>query len=167
MASQSADDLTLIASTDAKTTLGSVKFSVVSVQIDWKTSDAINDDNSAKNEFFSHYKSSTGIGSASYTGLGAFATDSFFGCHTGVQFSGSVTPSDYKGTVVLRRTLLEGKVYDSVKGLIETVPDDKNPPNDTSDAGARDDDPHSGASKGIVYDLDAPNCVCSVNSLPL
>lgn len=157
-ASQKADDLTLIASTNPKTTVGSVKFSVVSVQLDWKTlnSDTISGDNAANSDFFNKYKPSPGLGSQNYTGLGPFATDSFWGCHTGVQFSGAVTPSDYKGTVVLRRTLVSGAWYDSVNGLLKTFPNDQNPPNDTSDPGTRDDDPQSGTSKGVVYDLDAP-----------
>jgi hypothetical protein len=155
-ASQTADDLTLTASTDQKTTLGSAKFSVVSVTIDWKTSnnDTISDDNRAKSDYFNEYKPSPNMGSPQYTGLGAFATDSHFGCHTGVQFTGTIAPSNYKGTVVLRRTLVEGKYYK--EDQIFTLPDDSHPPNDTSNADTRDDDPQSDNSKGVVYDLDAP-----------
>jgi hypothetical protein len=49
-----------------------------------------------------------------------------------------------------------GNEYDGVKGLIDTFPNQELPPNDTSDPGTRDDDPQSGGSKGVVYDLDAP-----------
>jgi hypothetical protein len=63
-ASQKADDLSLTASTDQKTTLGTVKFSVVSVTIDWTASGPISGDNSAKSDFFSKYKPSPGVGSS-------------------------------------------------------------------------------------------------------
>jgi hypothetical protein len=158
-ASQKAGDITLTASTDEKTTIGSVKFSIVSVAIAWltSTSDTIPDDNSAKSTFLGEFNPSPGVGSSNFTGLGLFATDAEgFSCHGGAQFAGTVTPSDYKGSVVLKRTLVTGKLYDGVEGLIRTLPDATHPPDDTSVDGARDDDPQSGGSKGTVYDLDAP-----------
>jgi hypothetical protein len=99
-------------------------------------------------------------GSVNFTGLGTIATDAFgFSCATGVQFSGTVTPDDYKGLVIMKRTLVQGALYDGVSGQVGTYPSAGHPPDDTSQDGVRDDDPQSGGSKGVVYDLDAPGPV--------
>jgi len=74
------------------------------------------------------------------------------GCHVGFEMSGALTPSTYTGHIVLHRIPNSIKLWrDST--LIQNVPND---PDDTSDPGLRDDDPQSGGSHGIVYDLDAP-----------
>jgi hypothetical protein len=68
-----------------------------------------------------------------FTGLGTIATDAFgFSCATGVQFSGTVTPDDYKGLVIMKRTLVQGALYDGVSGQVGTYPSAGHPPDDTA-----------------------------------
>src|SRR5271165_4419716 len=74
-------------------------------------------------------------------------------CSIGVELVGAVTPSNYAGTVVLRRNIVSGAEYAFGSSPISG----QNPPlgDDTSGATYRDDNPQSGGSNGKVYDLDA------------
>lgn len=70
---------------------------------------------------------------------------------TGAEIVGTVTPSNYSGTVVLNRS----KSTRTYRFCVSTFPQSNNSP-DTSSPGIRDDDPQSGGSMGRVYDLDTP-----------
>jgi hypothetical protein len=157
--SQKADDITLQATSDKKTTLGIQRFSVVSVTLSIVTSGKIDDDNGAKSNYLDRTQPSPGTGSENFTGLGAYATDNFFHCGFGVEFKGDVSPADYKGNVILRRTLIHSFLYDGIKGVIGEYPDPTHPPNDTTPSQGRDDNPQSGGSMHTVYDLDGPGPV--------
>jgi hypothetical protein len=77
----------------------------------------------------------------------------FFGCRTGIEMVGTVSPTDYRGTVVLRRTVLgEASYVGSSLAHSEVAHDD------TSLGAFRDDDPQAG-TPGTVYDVDAPGTV--------
>lgn len=89
-----------------------------------------------------------------HTNLGAFDNLADFGCKTGVEIVGTVTPTNYTGLVVIRRTLLNFGAWDGSTPIgqgINTIPRD-----DTSNDPILDNDPQSGGSSGKVYDLDAP-----------
>jgi hypothetical protein len=71
---------------------------------------------------------------------------------TAVEIVGTVSPSNFTGTIILQRKI-DGTCTYNVSTLISpcagTTPD-------TSDLTLEDNDPQSGGSAGIVYDLDAP-----------
>ncbi len=79
-------------------------------------------------------------------GIGTIPT-----CAIGVEFVGQVTPSGYRGPIVMRRYDDGGTSYKNsvVYGQVGSM-------DDTSFPQFRDDDPQSGRSGGNVYDLDAP-----------
>ncbi|HET6842573.1 MAG TPA: Ig-like domain-containing protein [Candidatus Angelobacter sp.] len=133
------------------------KFSVVSVTIALTTAGSIPDDNSAKTAYLATIATSPGIGTPDFKGLGAFATDNKFRCGVGVLFTGVVAPSNYRGTIVFKRTLLNGILFDGATGtVLNTLPNTDNPADDTTDDTGQDEDPQSGGSQGKVYDIDAP-----------
>lgn len=73
------------------------------------------------------------------------------GCFLGNQGIGTITPSTYTGTVTIRRTIvLDATFTNSTQKGGGTGQDD------TAVPALRNDSPQSGASKGTVYDLDAP-----------
>jgi hypothetical protein len=74
-------------------------------------------------------------------------------CAVGVELVGAVTPSDYTGTVSLRRSIVNGAYY---QGSTACCGSPATPGDDTSFAAMMDSDPQSGGSAGKVYDLDAP-----------
>lgn len=76
-------------------------------------------------------------------------------CSVAVVLSGTVTPSDYKGIIILRKTATS-RTYQGTAGD-QLVPErNRDNDEDTSDPPFRDDDPQSGTSKGVVYDNDGP-----------
>jgi hypothetical protein len=158
--SSTADNIRIIAKVNGAIA-GSHPFSVVSVAVSIAASGTIADDNTAKDDYLSQFTpSNPDVGTPNFTGLGAFATDKLFSCGVGVQFTGSLTPSNYAGKVVLRRTLLKAFVYDGADGSVfVSCPSAKCPTNDTSPDQSRDDSPQSSGSNGKVYDLDAPGPV--------
>jgi hypothetical protein len=112
----------------------------------------ISDDNTAKDRYEKQFGVAT---------LGAFLWIDGFTCRTGVEFKAKVTPSNYTGSVVLRRTKVSYGAWDG--STLIPVTQGTNPvyvPSpDNSPAVWRDDDPQSGKVKGFVYDLDAPGPV--------
>ena len=74
-------------------------------------------------------------------------------CAVGVELVGAVTPSNYTGTVSLRRSIVSGAYY---QGSTQCCGSPAAPGDDTSFAAMMDSDPQSGGSAGKVYDLDAP-----------
>jgi hypothetical protein len=75
---------------------------------------------------------------------------------TGVEVSGTVQPSNYTGMITLRRQVDANRTYNG-STLTSNVGNCGQPTcPDTSDSTLRDDDPQSGGSGGVVYDLDAP-----------
>jgi hypothetical protein len=73
------------------------------------------------------------------------------GCFIGNEARGTITPSNYTGTVIMSRFILNDATYmNSIKVDGVTNQDD------TSSPSFRDDNPQSGGSAGKVYDVDAP-----------
>ncbi len=73
------------------------------------------------------------------------------GCFLGNEIVGKISPSNYKGQVILHRWIINDASYaNNTPSLITFNADD------TSEPPFRDDDPQSGNSGGKVYDLDAP-----------
>ena len=122
-------------------------FTVVDVQVALRNSGSVSTDNAGSGALFSQHAIST---------LGAQIADAGISCHAATEIVGTVTPSNYTGSIFFNRELLSGKVYDENNSTLRTLPDTQNPPNDTSDDALRDDDPQSGGSGGKIYDLDAP-----------
>lgn len=74
------------------------------------------------------------------------------GCFGAFEAVGTITPSSYPGTVILRRQFLSDAGYtNSTRTGGSTTPRD-----DTTDPKGRDDNPQSTSPPGKVYDLDAP-----------
>jgi hypothetical protein len=142
--SSKADNISLIAKI-GKNIILRQKFSVVNVALALRTGAGLvaSDDDSAKVA----YEGTFGIDT-----LGPFAFVGDLGCKTGVEFVGTVSPSDYAHTVVLRRTLLSRSAWDGSSLIGQDTPNQ----DDTSNTALRDDDPQSGGSSGKSYDLDAP-----------
>lgn len=69
------------------------------------------------------------------------------------EFVGRVSPSDFRQNIVMSRTRVAARMWVNARPFGRPLQ-----PNwpDTSDAWARDDDPQSGASRGRIYDIDAP-----------
>jgi hypothetical protein len=143
-ASSTANNISVRALGQTGSVLASATFSVVSVSLSLRSSSALNvsPDNAGITAYQQVFQR---------TNLGAFDNFFDFGCKTGAEIVGTVTPSNYTGPVILRRTLLSFGVFDNTSSKIVTTPAD-----DTSDSPLRDDDPQSGNSGGKVYDLDAP-----------
>ena len=118
---------------------------VVVVTISIKSSDAAASGNSARDA----YHSAEGTYS-----LGKFVNSSGGYCTIGYEADGAVTPSSYTGTVILVRTKggvnYSGSTGQTVYSTYPTGTDD------TSNPELEDQDPQSGGSNGVVYDLDAP-----------
>jgi len=76
-------------------------------------------------------------------------------CQQGVQLTGAITPSDYMGTVVLRRNKT-GAQYQMGQTVMSGYPVSNE--DDTSGANYRQDTPQAGS----VYDLDAPGIRAAV-----
>jgi len=73
------------------------------------------------------------------------------GCFIGFETIGTLTPSTYAGSVILRRQIVNDATYTNSTNTGGLTDKD-----DTSQPPGRDDDPQSGMSAGKVYDLDAP-----------
>jgi hypothetical protein len=72
---------------------------------------------------------------------------------TGVEFVGEVIPKDYKGMIILQRDIVEARTYSDMAesaGRVTAMRDKYVPE-------LHDNDPYSGRSRGMVYDLDAPS----------
>jgi hypothetical protein len=143
--SSTANNLTMQATDPWGDVLASASFSVVSVTLSIRSGAGLTP--SPGNSAAGEYQSIMGTNS-----LAAFANDSLGGCFVGAEFVGTVQPSNYASLVVLRRTLLDYGVWtgSTLQTEVTTASDD------TSSQALRDDNPQSGSSKGLVYDLDAP-----------
>ena len=119
----------------------SVNFTVLWVDVDKRTTGNVSDDNAGKAEYIDR-TGADGFGFRIYNLAGAL----------GVEFVGTVHPSDFDQNVVFRRKFIASKEYSN--GTLRSSDLDERM--DTSDAEIRDDDPQSGDSEGTVYDLDAP-----------
>jgi hypothetical protein len=119
----------------------SVNFTVLWVDVDKRTAGNVSDDNAGKAEYIDR-TGADGFGFRIYNLAGAL----------GVEFVGTVHPSDFDQDVVFRRKFIASKEYSN--GTLRSSDLDERM--DTSDADIRDDDPQSGDSEGTVYDLDAP-----------
>lgn len=77
-------------------------------------------------------------------------------CSTGVEFVGSVTPSNYTGAITFRRTIISLATWNGSS----PEPTNLKPGDDTSDPPFLDTDPQSCngtfCSSGKVYDVDSP-----------
>ena len=118
-----------------------VSFTVLWVDISIRTSGNVSDDNAAKQ----NYISTTGADGFNFRIYNLSGT-------LGVEFVGTVSPSDFDQYVVFRRNFLGSKEYSN--GVLRSC--DLIPRGDTSSPAIRDDDPQSGGSAGKIYDLDAP-----------
>jgi hypothetical protein len=103
------------------------------------------------------YQSATGT-----YNLGNFVDTNGF-CSIGFEASGTVAPSTYTGTVLMVRT----KGGANYKGPAGQTLDTSYPTgtDDTSDPTFEDNDPQSGGSNGVVYDLDAPGRQPATNEI--
>ena len=145
-ASSNADNIRLQAKAES-TVLDSGVFSVVWVELSAKLEGSIASDNSRAGAFVDNLGSTAKLGT--FQASGRDIRDSW---HNGVEITGRVTPSDYRGEIVLARDLTGiGMCF----GNVQTLEVNQRQP-DTSLAEFRDDDPQSGGSAGRVYDLDAP-----------
>jgi hypothetical protein len=72
---------------------------------------------------------------------------------TGVEIVGTVYPTNFTGSITIRREIREDKTYVGSSLLRQDAPPIHD---DTTDDLMRDDLPQSGGSGGKVYDLDAP-----------
>ena len=84
-------------------------------------------------------------------------------CAVGVQFVGTVSPSNYTGTITLRRRFPTTTVGELYQGQVQYLPTYFAPggghgpgDDDTSYPPLLDSDPQSGNSGGHVYDIDVP-----------
>jgi hypothetical protein len=149
--SQQADDILLTATTPQKTTLGRDKLSAVSVAIYLNNSQPLAKDDAVLAVVS---KLPHGIIRPTFTSAGPIADNITVMCWTAVELRGKVTPSNYRGNVVLVRTI---KGQGSYLGSTEQPANERLPNSlDISLAQFRDDDPQSGGSKGIAYDVDTP-----------
>jgi len=87
--------------------------------------------------------------------LGMFANNTRFnGCGIGFETVGTISPSNYTGTIKIHRTIVTDQAWINSS---ENKPAEEPPGyNDTSLDFVQDENPQSGTSKGKVYDLDAP-----------
>jgi hypothetical protein len=146
-ASSTANNIQLQASAGSSV-LASATFSVVSVSISLSSSGSPSPDDGASTGYES-YTGNTTLGQI----LEHTSPNS---CNVGVQLHGAVTPSNYTGTVILRRTINGAAGFTGTAGQT-SVSTGKSPgQDDTSGASLLDSSPQSGGSNGAVYDLDAP-----------
>ena len=110
-------------------------------------------DDSASREYVIALGSLNTLGTFFSTGAGANHL-----WRTGVEIVGTVSPSDFAGTIVIQRQV-DGTCTYSTATLLSC----RGPFPDTSDPAFRDDDPQSGGSAGKVYDLDAPGIGTTAN----
>jgi hypothetical protein len=151
--SSTADNMILKALDSNNHLLASVSFTVVWVTLSIRSGVGLtpSQDNSAGGAG-GPYDSTYGTRS-----LGPFASNIRGACFTGAEFIGTVSPTNYTGLVVLRRKKLSYGAWTGSDLYGEVT----QPSDDTSNLAVRDDDPHSGGSNGVVYDLDAPGIEAS------
>ncbi len=127
---------------------GSGPATVVWVTLSLRTGfgQAPSSDNSKSGQYLSSLGSLNTLGTFFSTGTSAHLW------RMGVEIVGTVSPSNFTGTIILQRKVDATCTY-NVSTLISPC---SGPFPDTSDPSFRDDDPQSGGSNGIVYDLDAP-----------
>ncbi len=135
--SSTKDNIKLTAKVNGRE-IASDTFSVVFVQLALGTSGTASNDNAAR----TNYNLAVGT-----TALGPFITSIHAG--NGIEIVGTVSPSNYTGNIILRRTV-NGTVFQGNTQISSKTGDD------TSFPALRDDNPQSGSSGGKVYDLDAP-----------
>jgi len=167
--SKKADNIVLKANTTPGTTIGSQKFSIVSVAITMRAQDS---------DFVSHddlgddaYARDTGqtlnppMSQAALGHLITLFPNDNAGCGIGAEFVGNVTPPDYKGQITIRRQLLARNKWFDQPQPGQTNPDNASMVDDTSrDVLTKDVQPDKdsqGNPTGTVYDLDAPGAVGS------
>jgi len=87
--------------------------------------------------------------------LGMFANNTRFnGCGIGFETVGTISPSNYTGTIKIHRTIVTDQAWINSS---ENTAGEKPPGfDDTSLDSLQDENPQSGTSAGKVYDLDAP-----------
>lgn len=155
--SSTADNIRLEAKLGT-TSLDSDDFSVVFVTLNLRTGTdkTVSSDNSARATYIS-FVGSDSLGTFFATGQGGNA----WGTH--VEIVGTVTPSNYLGTVKLERDIIEKRIYDNQTLFTDGIVTNQA---DNSQDDLRDDNPQSGTSRGIVYDLDGPN-IASTAKTPL
>ena len=118
-----------------------VKFTVLWVDVDKRTTGNVSEDNAGKVAYIDA-TGADGFGFRIYNFSGAL----------GVEFVGTVHPSNFDQDIVFRRKFLGSMEY--TNGILRSS--DPTETMDTSDPAIRDDAPQSGGSGGKIYDLDAP-----------
>jgi len=126
---------------------------VVWVTLSLRATGTASTDDAARDQYSSSI-GTYGLGTIFSTGVNTHAW------RTGVEVVGTVSPSNFTGTIILQRQVDATRTY-NVSTLISSA----GPFSDTSDPSLRDDNPQSGGSNGIVYDLDAPSL--STGSSPI
>jgi hypothetical protein len=139
-ASDFANNITLAAFASGNQ-VASASFSVVSVSIGLNTG-AISSDDSASRNYLPGVLSGGPLGPVIYSDARGIL------CSVAVELIGSVTPSDYSGTITLQRDIVNGSGYfgSSYNGYSPSGPDNSNPNVEVTT-------PTGG---GHVFDLDAP-----------
>ena len=142
-ASTTSDDLTLLAAPQKSPgrTSATQALSAVSVIITMRNSNTVSGDDAAAATY-------TLIAGTSNLGP-VILTNGY--CSNGVELVGKVYPSNYTGTITLRRRMMGGAAY---VGSVETAAIPSG--DDTSLAVYLDSSPQSGGSAGKVYDVDGP-----------
>jgi len=124
---------------------GSGGGTVVSATISQRTSSTVSSDDAA----LSSYQNAVGT-----TNLGNIIENgNVRGCGIGLETIGSVAPSNYTGSVIMHRTIVNQGHYVNSTDAGGGTPANTD---DTSPSNFRDDNPQSGGSAGKVYDLDGP-----------
>ncbi|MDT8067454.1 MAG: IPT/TIG domain-containing protein [Terriglobia bacterium] len=142
------DSQSRIVATDSQLRVNHVR-KTVSVKITLRSGSSLN----ASNDDFAIGTYLTDFGT---TQLGKFIFTrgtQIAGCLNGIEAVGKLSSSSYQGKIKIRRRYLDGALW--VDGLPQNQSLRSNS-GDTSLNAFRDDDPYSGGSQGVVYDLDAP-----------
>jgi hypothetical protein len=142
------------------TLLASETFTVLLVTLSLRTGIdmSVSADNSARSAYIAAM-GRDGLGNFFSTGTGPNAAPQQW--VTAAEVVGTVTPSNYTGTVVLIRKVLGYYIYsdrfqiETGGGYTESTPT------------FQDSDPQSGGSSGKVYDLDAPGISLRASSNPV
>ena len=118
---------------------------VVWVTLSLRTTGSASLDDSARDQYSSRI-GTYGLGTLFSTGINTHAW------RTGVEIVGTVSPSNFTGTIILQRRIDASRTYN-----VSTLTSSTDLFPDTSDPTLEDSNPQSGGSNGIVYDLDAPS----------
>ncbi len=128
--------------------VGSTSFPVTSAAptaaVTQRTSGTVSTDDAASSNY-QNLEGTTNLGPI--IGSGALT-----GCFMGSEDVGTITPTNYTGSVILHRFIVQQSNYINSGSAGGGVTNQ----DDTANSIYRDDDPQSGGSNGKVYDLDAP-----------